>query len=1253
MSALPEETLARFELFHADGAPMRPEDLPGRRALAGEDPEPALVRFRPAAGGPDRVSKVVAVPVRDAHGVLLYVISYFRDVTEEPVFAAQAAAALENASLYREAKRTSALLDSLYDGAPIGLGFWDRDLRYVRVNEALAAINELAAEEHRGRTFADVIPHLAPVLEPIARRVLETGEPVTSLEMSGGTPSDPDAQRFWLSSYYPVLAADGETLGVGAVVEEMTDRRRAEQRTELQHAATRILSTADSVEVAVEKVLEAVCVALGWDVGCYWPLEPEERRLTWVREGVQVDGFVELTRRLPLSPALLPGRVAQSGDAEWLADFAAASFPRITVAHAEGLASGVAFPIPIEGEVAGVLEIFSRARKPQDPEVQQTLYAIGGQLGQFLRRKRAEDERVQLLQRERQARAEAETAASTLRKLARVSEVALDRVGLNELLEALLGRIVEVLAADTAAILLIDANDELCVRATYGLDAELEQARTIPRGAGMAGRVAATRAPAVIPDLAEVELVSPVLRDRGIKSLVAVPLIADDAVIGVVHAGSEELAQFTEDDARLLQLIAERISLAIGSAALVEAERAAQERLEFLSEASVILASSLDLETTLRRTAQLAVARFADAAVVDLLEGDSLRRVVIEVAEGRLSPELRDGLLANPPSPDDEGGSARVLRTGKEEVLADLHSDPGSLAGVIRGRPGIADTVDQLRPRALVYMPLRARDRVLGVLALIRTEDTFSTGDVESVRELAARAAVAADNANLYRAAEHGRDRLAFLAAASALVGEELDERSTLERLAALVVARYADWCAFHLAREDSIDLVGLAHSGDGGPEESAGLELCLDDAVRRAIATGEAELAPRLASAGPAVHSALTVPLLARGRTIGAMSWAWAESPHEYGAGDLEFALDLGRRAAAAIDNAQLYREAEERAQAARVLASVGDGVFFIDRRGCVRTWNRAAAVATGLRAVDVLDKQADEAIPGWSGIAGRVPVADASVTSAPRPESLPLDLGDRELWLSLHGVAVPDGIVYAFRDLTEERALESMRTEFVSTVSHELRTPLAAIYGAAMTLRRSDVALGDDQRAKMLDVVSGEAERLARTVNDILWASRLDAGSLSVAIGSCDPAKLAREVVEAQLAHLDAGHELVLEAAEDLPSVLGDEDKLGRVLINLVDNAIKYSPDGGRVVLRLSRVAGRVRFAVTDEGLGVPASEQRRIFEKFYRLDPNMTRGVGGTGLGLFICRELVRRMEGRIWVESGGLGHGSTFSLELPAA
>ena len=124
------------------------------------------------------------------------------------------------------------------------------------------------------------------------------------------------------------------------------------------------------------------------------------------------------------------------------------------------------------------------------------------------------------------------------------------------------------------------------------------------------------------------------------------------------------------------------------------------------------------------------------------------------------------------------------------------------------------------------------------------------------------------------------------------------------------------------------------------------------------------------------------------------------------------------------------------------------------------------------------------------------------------------------------------------------------------------------------------------------------------------------------------------------------------MLSAPAEAIQVAADPDGLRQVLVNLVENAVKYSPDGGRVELELAPGDARVRFAVRDRGLGIPAAEQQRIFEKFYRLDPNLSRGVGGTGLGLYICREIVRRMGGRIRVESDP-GRGSTFSFELPLA
>jgi signal transduction histidine kinase len=153
-----------------------------------------------------------------------------------------------------------------------------------------------------------------------------------------------------------------------------------------------------------------------------------------------------------------------------------------------------------------------------------------------------------------------------------------------------------------------------------------------------------------------------------------------------------------------------------------------------------------------------------------------------------------------------------------------------------------------------------------------------------------------------------------------------------------------------------------------------------------------------------------------------------------------------------------------------------------------------------------------------------------------------------------------------------------------------------------------------------------------------------------MGVAIRSCDATSLARQMVEAARAHAPAGVALVLSTPEDLPPVAVDPDKIRQVIANLLDNAIKYSPDGGRVELTLSQADARVRFRVSDEGLGIPPAEHERIFEKFYRLDPQLTRGVGGTGLGLYICRELVHRMHGRIWVESDGQA-GSSFFVDLP--
>jgi signal transduction histidine kinase len=232
----------------------------------------------------------------------------------------------------------------------------------------------------------------------------------------------------------------------------------------------------------------------------------------------------------------------------------------------------------------------------------------------------------------------------------------------------------------------------------------------------------------------------------------------------------------------------------------------------------------------------------------------------------------------------------------------------------------------------------------------------------------------------------------------------------------------------------------------------------------------------------------------------------------------------------------------------------------------------------------------------------------------------------------------------------LARLRELDRLKDEFIAIVSHELRTPLASVYGAALTLQRHE--LDPESRNSMLGIIYRESDRLARLVNDVLWVNRLETGRVETRIESCEPVALAESVVEAARAHLPAGLELELVPAADVPSVAADADKVEQVLGNLIENAVKYSPNGGCVEVSVAPADDGVRFAVRDEGIGIPPDEHARIFEKFHRLDPNLTNGVSGTGLGLYIARELVQQMNGRIWVDSRA-GEGAVFAFELPAA
>jgi PAS domain S-box-containing protein len=482
------------------------------------------------------------------------------------------------------------------------------------------------------------------------------------------------------------------------------------------------------------------------------------------------------------------------------------------------------------------------------------------------------------------------------------------------------------------------------------------------------------------------------------------------------------------------------------------------------------------------------------------------------------------------------------------------------------------------------------------------------------------------------------QQKLDLLARASVALTSSLDPEAGVRRAAELAIEGLADWCIVDLVDEQGGAVRAAVARGQADPLTGAPLSEP-EPAVLEVIRSGEPALS----------EGRICVPMVARGRTLGAISLLADDAGRPYGPDDLALAEHLAGLAALVVDNARLHQQVQEGVDAAHVLTYVADGVFLVDRAGVIRLWNPTVQAITGLEGQTVVGQQAADVIPEWQTLATRIPVGGAEPVE---PETLPIETDYGERWISISGVEFFDGIVYALRDLTQVRRLEQLKAEFVATASHELRTPLAAVYGAAQTLRRHDFALDEAGRERFVSLIVDESERLGRIVNDILLANQLDIGNLDFRTETFDPGELVERVVEAARAHAPSGITVEMAAGPPPPALASDRDRLRQVLVNLVENAIKYSPDGGRVEVGAVPAGDMVRFYVRDQGLGVPADEQRRIFDKFYRLDPNMTAGVGGTGLGLYICNELVRRMGGRIWVESDG-EDGSTFLFEIPAS
>jgi signal transduction histidine kinase len=334
-------------------------------------------------------------------------------------------------------------------------------------------------------------------------------------------------------------------------------------------------------------------------------------------------------------------------------------------------------------------------------------------------------------------------------------------------------------------------------------------------------------------------------------------------------------------------------------------------------------------------------------------------------------------------------------------------------------------------------------------------------------------------------------------------------------------------------------------------------------------------------------------------------------------------------------------YAEQEQGAQASRALEHVSEAVFLVDDEERILYWNPAAEQLFAVATDAALGQPVRGIVVDYNELVEAADHGDPFV---------PVIIDSAERWLAPVVNEFEGGSVVAVRDATAGYALERARADFVATASHELRTPLTAVYGGATTL----LARGDDltptQRTRLLQMIADESGHLTRIVDQLLVSAQLDRGTLRVDESECDVAALCTNVVNGARVRAPQGIAVAVQMPSAVAPIRCDEALLRQVLINLVDNAIKYSVGGGTVLVRLRDETAAVHVDVVDKGLGIPAADQERIFEKFYRLDAEMTRGVGGSGLGLYISREIVAQLGGTLSVRSQP-GRGSTFTVSLP--
>ncbi len=405
-----------------------------------------------------------------------------------------------------------------------------------------------------------------------------------------------------------------------------------------------------------------------------------------------------------------------------------------------------------------------------------------------------------------------------------------------------------------------------------------------------------------------------------------------------------------------------------------------------------------------------------------------------------------------------------------------------------------------------------------------------------------------------------------------------------------------------------------------------------------------------------------IALPLKIDGKSIGLIYILRPSAAEAFNFSDQPILAAFADYAAIAVENAQLAHQlAEEKRRIESILENNPDGIMMVNVQRQILSFNAAMERLTGWKREEVIGKRCFDILQA-SDRDGTVCALKCPLVKAIQSSESYFELSGTirtksgrklDVAMTYSIVRSPNGeprnAVVSLRDVSRLREIENLRATLLSTISHELQTPVSIIKGYASTLAQSDAGWDQESLRQGMEIIEEESDRLTKLIGNLVTASRIEAGGMELDRSPVEFPLLVGKVVR-KLQVQAPSHKFEIKFPADFPPVLADPEKMEEVLLNLLDNAIKYSPEGGLITVEGQASEDEIMITVADQGIGIPQSEQEKVFDRFFQVKNRTLKQPRGVGLGLFICQAIIQAHGGKIKVESE-LGKGSKFTFTLP--